>query len=208
MIINRIVKKGAKDIIIHFEDDEFLILALEVFLKSGLKINDELSDDRFSFYIRENRLYHIKQRAFRYLGRRLHSASELRTKLRQKGYEIEMIDQVIGELRDKSYLDDTEFASVFIEEKFKSKMWSERKLKSELIQKGIGSSVISDVLSKKFPDEGDFNNALTVSLKKYKILQERNLDLQTTKKKLISFLNSRGYNYETIKQVCDKIIAD
>ena len=208
MIINRIVKKGAKDIIIHFEDDEFLILALVVFLKSGLKINDELSDDRFSFYIRENRLYHIKQRAFRYLGRRLHSASELRTKLRQKGYEIEMIDQVIGELRDKSYLDDTEFASVFIEEKFKSKMWSERKLKSELIKKGISSSVISDVLSKKFPDEGDFNNALTVSLKKYKILQERNLDLQTTKKKLISFLSSRGYNYETIKQVCDKIIAD
>ena len=208
MIINRIVKKGAKDIIIHFEDDEFLILALEVFLKSGLKKNDELSDDRFSFFVRENRLYHIKQRAFRYLGRRLHSASELRTKLRQKGYEIEMIDQVIGELRDKSYLDDTEFASVFIEEKFKSKMWSERKLKSELIKKGISSSVISDVLSKKFPDEGDFNNALTVSLKKYKILQERNLDLQTTKKKLISFLNSRGYNYETIKQVCDKIIAD
>ena len=208
MIINRIVKKGAKDIIIHFEDDEFLILALEVFLKSGLKKNDELSDDRFSFFVRENRLYHIKQRAFRYLGRRLHSASELRTKLRQKGYEIEMIDQVIGELRDKSYLDDTEFASVFIEEKFKSKMWSERKLKSELIKKGISSSVISDVLSKKFSKDVNYNNALTVSLKKYKILQERNLDLQTTKKKLISFLNSRGYNYETIKQVCDKIIAD
>ncbi|RKY90706.1 MAG: hypothetical protein DRQ01_08780 [Ignavibacteriae bacterium] len=208
MIINRIVKKGAKDIIIYFEDDEFLILALEVFLKSGLKINDELSDDRFSFYIRENRLYHIKQRAFRYLGRRLHSAFELRTKLRQKGYEIEMIDQVISELRDKNYLDDSEYALVFVEEKFRSKMWSENKLKSELIKKGISSSVISDVLSKKFPDEGDFNNALTVSLKKYKILQERNLDLQTTKKKLISFLNSRGYNYETIKQVCDKIIAD
>ena len=85
MKINRIVNKGAKDVIIHFEDDEFLILALEVFLKSGLKKNDELSDERFSFLIRENRLYHIKQRAFRYLGRRLHSASELRTKLRQKG---------------------------------------------------------------------------------------------------------------------------
>lgn len=208
MIINRIVNKGAKDIIIHFEDDEILILALEVFLKSGLKKSDELSDDRFSFLVSENRLYHIKQRAFRYLGRRMHSASELRTKLRQKGYEIEMIDQVISELKEKNYLDDSEFASVFVEEKFKSKMWSERKLKSELIKKGVSSSVISDVLSKKFSEEDDYNNAITVALKKYKILQERNLDLQTTKKKLISFLNTRGYNYETIKQVCSKLIAD
>ena len=208
MIINRIVNKGAKDIIIHCDDDEFLILTLEVFLKSGLKKNDELSDERFSFLIRENRLYHIKQRAFRYLGRRLHSASELRTKLRQKGYEIEMIDKVICELKDKNYLDDSEFASVFVEEKFRSKMWSENKLKAELIKKGVKSSIISEVLSNKFSKDVNYNNALTVALKKYKILQERNLDLQTTKKKLISFLNTRGYNYETIKQVCDKIIAD
>ncbi len=208
MKINRIVNKGAKDIIIPCDDDEFLILALEVFLKSGLKKNDELSDDHFSFFVRENRLYHIKQRAFRYLGRRLHSASELRTKLRQKGYEIEMIDQVISELKDKNYLDDSEFALVFVEEKFKSKMWSENKLKAELIKKGVKSSVISEVLSNKFSKEDDYKNALTVALKKYKILQERNLDLQTTKKKLTSFLNARGYTYETIKQVCDKLIAD
>ncbi len=208
MKINRIVKKGSKDVIIHFEDDEILILALEVFLKSGLKKSDELSDDRFSFFVTENRLFHIKQRAFRYLGRRLHSASELRTKLRQKSYEIEMIDQVISELRDKNYLDDSEFASVFVEEKLRSKMWSEKKLKSELIKRGIKSSIITEVLSTKCSEEDDYNTALTVALKKYKILQERKSDLQTTKKKLISFLNTRGYNFETIKQVCDKIIAD
>ncbi len=208
MKINRIVNKGTKDIIIHCDDDEYLILALEVFLKSGLKKNDELSDERFSFFVRENRLYRIKQRAFRYMGRRLHSASELRTKLRQKGYEIEMIDQVISELKDKNYLDDSEFASVFVEEKFRSKMWSERKLKAELIKRGVKSSVVSEILSKKYSEEDDYENALTVALKKYKMLQERNLDLQTTKKKLISFLNTRGYNYETIKQVCAKIIAD
>jgi len=208
LLINRIVKKGNRDIIIHFEDEEILILALEVFLKSGLKKGDELSDDRFSFFIKENRLFYIRQRAFRYLGRRLHSASELRTKLRQKSYEIDMIDQVISELKDKNYLDDSEFASVFVEEKFGSKMWSEKKLKAELIKRGIKSSIISEILSDKFSDEDIFNNALTVALKKYKILRERNLDLQNTKKKLTSFLNTRGYNYETIKQVCDKIIAD
>ena len=208
MIINRIVKKGTREIVIHFEDDEILILAIEVFLKSGLKKGDELSDDRFSFYVNENQLFYIRQRAFRYLGRRLHSASELRTKLRQKSYDIEMIDQVIGELKNKNYLDDLEFARVFADEKLRNKMWSEKKLKAELIKRGVKSSIISEVLSEKFSDEDNFNNALTVALKKYKVLRERNLDLLTTKKKLTSFLNTRGYNYETIKQVCDKIVTD
>ena len=147
MRINRIVNKGTKDVIIHFDDDEILILALEVFLKSGLKKNDELSDDRFSVLINENRLFHIKQRAFRYLGRRLHSESELKTKLIQKGYEVKLINQGIKELKEKNYLDDSEFATVFVEEKFRSKMWSERKLKSELIKKGVKSVIISDVLN-------------------------------------------------------------
>lgn len=208
MKINRIVKKGAKDVIIHLDNEEILILAMEVFLRSGLRKDDELSDDRFSFFVRENRLFHIKQRAFRYLGRRLHSTSELKIKLRQKGYENELIDIVIDELIGKKYLDDFEFATIFVEDKFQNKLWSENKLKSELMKRGINSSTISDVLIKKFSKSDDYHNALKVALKKYKSLQNRNIDLPTAKKKLTSFLNSRGYKYETIKKVCEKIIAD
>jgi len=98
MIVTRIVKKGKKDVTIHFDDDKFLILALEVFLKSGLKKGDELSDDRFSFLIEQNKLFHIKQKAFRLLGRRQHASSELRRKLWQRDYEQELIDKVVDDL--------------------------------------------------------------------------------------------------------------
>ena len=81
MIIKRIVKKGKNDVTIHINDDHFLILAVEVFLKSGLKKGDNLDEDRFSFLVEQNKLFHIKQKAFRLLGRRQHSVFELRTKL-------------------------------------------------------------------------------------------------------------------------------
>ena len=64
MKIIRIVKKDARNVVIHFDNDEVLFLAVVIFYKSGLKKNDDISDDRFSSLIRENRLFHIKQRAF------------------------------------------------------------------------------------------------------------------------------------------------
>jgi len=209
MRVNKIVKKDARNVLIHCDNDEVLFLSVDIFYKSGLKKNDEISDDRFSSLIKENRLFHIKQRAFRYLGRRQHSTSELRIKLKQKGYETELINHVLDDLKQKNYLDDTKFAEMFVEEKIKLKLWGEQKLRGELIKRGIKSEIISDVLRNKITDEDKLNNAMTVASKKYDTLRIRYSDKDVIKKKLITFLNSRGYNYDVIKEVYDElIIAD
>ncbi len=208
MRISKIVKKDARNVIIHFDNDEVLFLSVDILYKSGLKKNDEISDDRFSSLIKENRLFHIKQRAFRYLGRRQHSTSELRIKLKQKGYETELINQVLDDLKNKNYLDDTKFAEMYVEEKMKLKLWSEQKLRSELIKRGIKSEIISDVLRNLIPDEDKLNNAMIIASKKYDALKNRNVEKDVIKRKLITFLNSRGYNYDVIKEVCDKLIIE
>jgi len=208
MRIIRIAKKDARNVIIHFDNDEVLFLSVDIFYKSGLKKNDEISDDRFSSLIKENRLFHIKQRAFLFLGRRQHSTSELRIKLKQKGYETELINEVIDDLKNKNYLDDTEFAKMFVEEKIKLKLWSEQKLKSELIKKGINAEIISDVLRNIISDEDTLNNAMTVAEKKYDNLKNRDVENDVIKSKLVAFLKSRGYNYDVIKEVCGELIIE
>ena len=57
MIITRIAKKGKSDVTIYFDNDSLLFLAVEVFLKSGLKKGDDISDDRFSLLIEQNKIY-------------------------------------------------------------------------------------------------------------------------------------------------------
>ena len=208
MKVTRIVKKDARNVVIHFDNDEVLFLSLDIFYISGLKKNDEISDDRFSSLIKENRLFYIKQRAFRYLGRRQHSTSELRIKLKQKGYETEFINEVLDDLKQKDYLDDKKFAEMFVEEKIKLKLWGEQKLRSELIKRGINSKIISDILRNKISDEDKLNNAMIIASKKYHTLRNRYSDKDVIKKKLITFLNSRGYNYDVIKEVCDKLIIE
>jgi regulatory protein len=207
MIINRIVKKGKKDVTIHFDDDKFLILALEVFLKSGLKKGDELFDDRYSALIEENKLFHLKQKAFRLLGRRQHATSELRRKLWQRDYEQKLIDKVVDDLSKSAYLNDSEFISEFVAEKSKTKKWSSNKIKSELLRKGIDQKLI-ELSFEQIPKSDEFENAFSLGQKKYNTLIKRTEDKRELKQKLSTYLYSKGFDYDLIREVCSQIIKD
>jgi regulatory protein len=205
MKVLRVVKKGKSDVTIYFDNDSVLFLAVEVFLKSGLKKGDDISEDRFSLLIEQNKLFHIKQRAFRLLGRRQHSTSELKRKLWNKDYEQKLIDEVIEDLKKNGYLDDKEFIRAFVAEKSKTKKWSFKKIKSELIKSGLSSKLIDETLSNG-PKDSDNEKAMKLAKKKYEILMKRNLETKDLRNKLSTYLFSKGFEYDLIKEVCSKIM--
>jgi len=207
MQIIRVVKKGNKDVTIYFDNDSMLFLAVEVFLKSGLKKGDEISEDRFSFLIEQNKLFHIKQRAFRLLGRRQHSTYELKRKLWNKDYEQKLIDDVINDLKKAGYLNDADFIRAFVADKTKTKNWSRKKIKAELIKKGLAAKLIDEII-KEQPNEADYENAMKLAKKKFDVLSKRNLEPKELRNKLSTYLFSKGFNYEMIKEVCEEMLKD
>ena len=207
MQITRIVQKGKNDVTIHFDNDSMLFLAVEVFIKSGLKKGDDISEDRFSFLIEQNKLFHIRQRAFRLLGRRQHASFELSRKLWNKDYEQKLIDEVIDDLQKKGYLNDIEFIRAFVAEKSKTKNWSTKKIKSELLKRGIDLKLIDRMLNGQTV-ESDFENAMKLANKKYEVLLKRNLERKDLRNKLSTYLFSKGFEYDLIKEVCRKLLND
>ena len=207
MRIVKVVKKGKSDVTIHFDNNTVLFLAVEVFLKSGLKKGDEISEDRFSFLVEQNKLFHIKQKAFRLLGRRQHSSSELKRKLWNKDYEQKLIDGVIKDLTKNGYIDDTEFIRVFVAEKSKTKNWSKKRIKSELIKRGLNKNLIHKIFSEQ-TDESDYDNAIAVAKKKFDVLSKRNLEPKEMRDKLSTYLFSKGFDYELIIKVVHQILKD
>ena len=205
MQVLKVVKKGKSDVTIYFDNDSMLFLAVEVFLKSGLKKGDDISDDRFSFLIEQNKLFHIKQRAFRLLGRRQHSSSELRRKLWNKDYEQKLIDEVIEDLQKNGYLDDKEFIRAFVAEKSKAKNWSVKKIKGELFKRGVASKLIDEMFSEQ-QTESDLESAMKLAKKKYEVLMKRNLEPKELRNKLSTYLFTKGFDYDLIKEVCSKIM--
>jgi len=206
MKIERVLKKDEKNVTLFLDNDEKLFLAFEVFIKSGLRKNDEISESRFLSLIEENQTYHLKQKAFRLLGRRQHSAFELKLKLSQKGYRDDLISNVVNQLLESNYVNDYDFAKSFTEENIKNKLWGQRKIEAELIKKGVNKEIISQIISENFSDGNQLEKAIVLGKKKYKSLVDRNTDKDKIQTKLYSFLFSKGYGYDIIKRTIDSII--
>lgn len=205
MKIERVSRKDEKNVSVYFDNGERLILSEDTFYSSGLRKDDEISDDRFSFFIEQNILYHIKQRALSFLARRFHSERELLIKLKQKSYEERLIRIVLNELKEKSFIDDQVFANHFIEEKLKKKRWGKNKIRAALFSKGVSSSIIDDVLQSFDSVEDQNEAALNLAKKKFENLKLRETDSKKLKQKIISFLLSRGFDYEVSVGAVNKI---
>ena len=208
MKIIKVAKKDEKNVIIFFDNDAKLFLSYEIFLKNGLKKNDEISESRFSLLIEENQKYHLKQKAFQLLGRRHHSSFELRVKLKQKGYNENFINEIINDLKTDGYLNDYEFASVFVDENIKNKFWGKKKVEAELFKRGIERNIISKIVEEKFSSADEFNNAVELGKKKLKALLSRKIEKEKIRTKLYSFLLSKGYDYEICKKVVEDITSE
>ncbi|MFZ0454702.1 MAG: RecX family transcriptional regulator [Ignavibacteriaceae bacterium] len=171
-----------------------------------MRKDDDISEIQIESLIKDNQRFAVKQRAFRYLGRRLLSENELRLKLKLKKYDENIIDEIIEDLKEKDYLNDMEFANVFSSENIRNKSWGKNKVKAELMRRGVDNEIISQVLLEKFPEGNDLNNAIELAQKKYLLLSRRILEQKKIKEKIISFLFSKGYDYEVSREAFEKII--
>ena len=83
--------------------------------------------------------------ALRLLGRREHSADELRRKLKKRGYPIATIAVVVASLDDAHSVSDVRFAESFV------RVRSERgqgplKIRAELRERGVADGIIDEVM--------------------------------------------------------------
>lgn len=206
MKIDRVSRKDEKNVSVYFDNGERLILSEDTFYSSGLRKGDEISEDRFSFFIEQNILYHIKQRALSFLARRFHSERELLIKLKTKAYEERLIKIVLNDLREKSIIDDQVFANHFIEEKLKKKKWGINKIKSALYTKGISSKIIDETIKEFENPHSNYEAIYSIAVKKINQLKNRNTEEKKIFPKVVQFLIGRGFDYEESKEACNRIL--
>ncbi len=208
MRIISLAKKNENDVAIIFDTGERLILSYELVLKKGLRRDLNIDEDLYHLLIDENRKYFVKIKAARLLSRRIHSINELKLKLRKSGYEPRHIEQVITEFSELNYLDDKKFAVQFIEEKKKLKRWGNNKIKAELSKRGVQQQIISDLLKTSDSDTDDMSNAVSLAEKKFRLIQKREIDRKKIKAKLMNYLFSKGFEYDVIRDVVNKLIDE
>ena len=115
--------------------------------------------------------------------------------------DAEAADRIVNSLKEDKFVDDLRYASAFAREKASLSGWGTQKITYALICKGIDRQVVTEALSEV--DENAAGRKLeSVVAAKYRLLAE---DPQC-KLKLIRFALGRGYGYDEVKSVVDKVM--
>lgn len=142
--------------------------------------------------------------AVHFIAYRPRSEREVRDRLRKREYSDEAIEIAIEKVQYWGYLDDAEFARLWVDNRVQHRPRGERLLAQELRQKGIDRDVISTVLEET--ELNEYDAALELARKRAPRLA--NLDEQTRERRLSQYLARRGYGWDVIRPVLDEVLIE
>ena len=133
------------------------------------------------------------------------SGQELRRKLEGKGYSSGTIDQALDDLKTQGVLDDTRYAKDLVARLTLGKCAGRHKITFELKRHGI-SKKISDEILGALSNEDETERALEQARMKWTGWSR--LDPQKRKKRLYDFLMRKGYDFQIVQDILQKLTRE
>jgi regulatory protein len=185
-----------------FLDGEFAFGAdEEVVAQLGLAVDQRVEPETICKAIEREEEHKVREKALRFLSFRNRSVKELKTFLLGKGYDPDVVTRTLTRLEEVGLLDDRAFAKAWVEGRAKFKGMGERLLEQELRLKGVKKEIISEAV-KGLGDEGE----RALSLSQAKVERMKCLDKETVKRRLVGFLQRRGFPGEIVYEVIQKVL--
>lgn len=155
-----------------------------------LKIGTVLTTEKLNELKDKSEYGKLYQRTLEWVLTRPHSIKETKDYLFKKEVRSErdisrFRDEILERLISKGHLDDKRFAEYYVENRFVSKGISKKRMRMELMKKGIKSEIIDDVLnSSARNDEAEIKKIIAKKRNKY------------DDEKLINYLVRQGFGFE------------
>ncbi|MCH2445970.1 MAG: RecX family transcriptional regulator [Candidatus Marinimicrobia bacterium] len=183
-----------------FIDGQFAFTVSEgIFFQHNLEEGGELSDKQIKELTTADEFDKAKQAAVNLLSFRPRSIKEVSNRLIHKGWNKDLADRVTGELVDKGYLNDEEFAAIFARDRAKNKCLGPVALKSELIKTGVAQKIIEQTIEavySKYPADELIQ----------RLMKKRGIDLDVPlvkkeKQRFINLLKRKGFTWDQMESV-------
>jgi regulatory protein len=192
-------QKRVKDRYNLYINDEFALSVHEdVLIKYNLFKGSAIRSDEMKEIVQAQDKQQAYLDAIRLLSFRLRSEHELKLRLKQKGYDAQLIANTLVRLRQEKYVDDTLFAELLTKQRMNSQKKGRNWVKQELQHKGIHSEQISNAME-HIDEQTEFRNAYDLINKRYGAeFKLDNDSVQKAKRKAIFLLQRRGYGSSVI----------
>lgn len=175
----------------------------------GLKIGQDCTDEELMALEAESQFGKLYARAMEYCLARPRSIREMcdylwrKTRSTKKrlpetgkiierpGVKPEIAERVLARLIEKKYLDDEKFARFWLEHRFLQKGTSVRRLKLELVQKGIENDIVERLIAENIRSDDE---------ELQKIIAKKRRKYAGDEQKFIAYLVRQGFAYDDIKR--------
>ncbi|MDD3190697.1 MAG: regulatory protein RecX [Candidatus Pacebacteria bacterium] len=136
--------------------------------------------------------------AMKLIGLRRRSETEIRQRLKDKGFDKPLIEETVEELYRFKYLNDEAFAESYINDRINFRPAGKFVIRNELKKRGVSEKIIEEKLEELLSDEKELEMAGNLLQKKIRIIHSK--DPQKIRGKVLYFLKSRGFSQNTISQ--------
>lgn len=191
-----------------FVDGEFRMgLSAEVALAGNLRVGQTVDEARLLELERRDRGWQAREAALRLLAVRPRSAAELARRLRMKGYEPEVGEEVIARLRDLGMIDDAAFAGTLVRDRVRLKPQGARRLANELRARGVDHETAREAIRETM--EGEQTDERELARRAAEKWRPRaGEEPARARRRLHGYLARRGFDSDVIREVLDEAAPD
>ena len=182
--------------------NEVYSFSLPLWAAGSLKKGDAIDQPRIDEFKTLDKTDKAFQRAVSYLAVRPRSEKEIRQYLGNKGFAADSIESAIDRLEHYGYINDREFARLWIETRRRQRPRGAFGLRYELRQKGISEEIIEDAL-KCYNEQAAAWDAIAPKIEKW-----QKLPAMEFRRKVYNFLKQRGFSGSTIRTMCEQALIE
>lgn len=195
------IQKRNKERVNVYIDGEFAF-GLNLMDAAALRKGQVLSEADVTRLMYGDAVVKAVDAAAHFLSFRPRSRAEVRANLTKKDYPAGVVDDAMERLEALGYIDDEAFARYWVENRDTFKPRSPLALTAELRQKGVPDGVIRQVVDELDVDDAAYRAA------QQKLARHRHSTEGDFKRKLGGFLQRRGFRYEVVNDVLNRLIEE
>lgn len=187
-------RKNAFKMLFENGDSDSIIVLADTVVKFGLKVGEELSNDRYKEVVSYDKSNRIMSDALALVASRSYSSNGLREKLLQKGYDKDKTLNVVKRLEELNYINDDKFSksyAIYLSRKGKG----EFAIKSELEKQGVDKFLIMEALDEAKSQEEPYERIVKTMRSKFKNFEWKD---KNEVRKAAAFFLRRGFSSESI----------
>lgn len=169
----------------------------EIILKYELLLSKKIDDKLLPSLLEENKKYECYYKGLERLNKKAETKSSLTRYLLGKGYNDKEIEFVREKLESQGYLNDSNYASSYVNNKVLTTSWGKGKIKKQLLQKGVSENDCDNALE-SYSKDIELEKLVKRINKKIRSNHDKSNRVLTMK--LESDLVSEGFSKELINK--------